>query len=617
MRPPARLSRRWRVALLICTALAPAATADGLAANPQPYTVKLAPTGNAALDAALKDSSSLISLRKTGPAGPFALVTRAQQDAGRFTTALQSFGYYDGKPEIDIAGHNLDDPTLPDFLDRVPAGHSVAVDVHFALGPLFHLRHVAIQGEVPSDVRAKLPPVVPGAPAVASEVLAAQQRLLDQLRNDGHALAKVDTPIAIEIPAQHALDVTYQVDAGPRVDLGPVTVQGLKGVNAGFIQRRLTLHQGEQFSPAAIEAARQDLISTGVFSTVRVNTPDRLDPEGQLPLTFVVVEQPRHVVGLNAAYSTDLGFSAGATWSDRNLFGNAEQLNLHAKATQLGGTATTGAGYDIGAQFIKPDFLARDQALQVDLGGLKEDLEAYSRTAVLGDVLLKRKLSKYWSGSIGISAIRESVLQEGVTRDYTLLGLPITLKYDDTNSLLEPTRGIRGAVSVTPTESLSTPNATFVVMQASGSTYFSLDSKGHSVLALRGLVGSVQGASTFQLPPDQRFYAGGSATLRGYKYQSVSPLFPDNNPIGGTAIDAGTIEFRQRVWHNIGAVAFVDAAQVSDTAAPFTGTPRVGVGVGARYYLPIGPIRLDVAFPLNREPGGDSFELYIGLGEAF
>jgi translocation and assembly module TamA len=136
-------------------------------------------------------------------------------------------------------------------------------------------------------------------------------------------------------------------------------------------------------------------------------------------------------------------------------------------------------------------------------------------------------------------------------------------------------------------------------------------------VAVRGIVASAQGASQFDLPPDQRFYAGGSATVRGFKYQSVGPLFADNNPQGGAALDAATIEFRQRVWGNIGAAVFVDAGQVSAENAPFEGTLREGVGTGVRYYTPIGPIRVDVAVPLNKPPGGDSFELYLGLGQAF
>jgi translocation and assembly module TamA len=105
--------------------------------------------------------------------------------------------------------------------------------------------------------------------------------------------------------------------------------------------------------------------------------------------------------------------------------------------------------------------------------------------------------------------------------------------------------------------------------------------------------------------------------VRGFKYQSIGPLFPDNNPIGGTSIDAGTVEFRQRLFGDFGVATFADAGQVSADNAPFGGTLRVGMGVGLRYYTPIGPVRLDVAVPLNRPPGGDRFEVYLGLGQAF
>ncbi len=186
-----------------------------------------------------------------------------------------------------------------------------------------------------------------------------------------------------------------------------------------------------------------------------------------------------------------------------------------------------------------------------------------------------------------------------------------------------PTRGIRAAASVTPTQSLGHQSVTFVLLQVSGSTYFdlarlNLTAPGRSVLALRGLIGDAEGATQFDLPPDKRFYAGGSATVRGYRYQSVGPHFPiSNNPEGGTSVMAGTVEFRQRILESFGAAVFVDAGQVAANGPPGTGTWRVGAGVGARYYTPIGPIRADIAVPLSHQPGSDSLEFYIGIGEAF
>jgi translocation and assembly module TamA len=130
-------------------------------------------------------------------------------------------------------------------------------------------------------------------------------------------------------------------------------------------------------------------------------------------------------------------------------------------------------------------------------------------------------------------------------------------------------------------------------------------------------VGKAFGADLFSLPPDQRFYAGGSATVRGFRYQSVGPQFPSGRPTGGTAISAGSVELRQRILEHYGVVAFVDAGQVTADGSPFTSNWRVGAGIGARYYTSIGPIRLDVAIPVNRQPHGDAFELYLGIGQAF
>ncbi|MEA2744273.1 MAG: translocation and assembly module TamA, partial [Acetobacteraceae bacterium] len=142
-------------------------------------------------------------------------------------------------------------------------------------------------------------------------------------------------------------------------------------------------------------------------------------------------------------------------------------------------------------------------------------------------------------------------------------------------------------------------------------------SDGRSVVALRGIVGKVSGAGVFDLPPDQRFYAGGSATVRGYRFQTLGPQFADRKPTGGTAISTGTVELRQRILGSYGVVGFVDVGQVTSNGAPFTSNWHAGAGVGARYYTQIGPIRLDVAVPLNKLPGGDTLELYIGIGQAF
>jgi translocation and assembly module TamA len=609
--PPAA---RW-IALTLCLLVGTAVIDPLRAADPQPYNVTLKPTGDSALDAALQGSSTLISLQTSAPVAGFALAERARQDATRFETALHSFGYYKASVTTTIGGHKLDDPTLPATIDEAPAKPPLEIEVAFDLGPRFQLGSVTITTPVPADIAGKLD-LQAGQPAIAAQVLAAQARLSDAIREDGYPLAKVPVPIATLHPDQNHLDIEFRPEIGPKADIGPISLSGLKDMNESFVRQRLLLHQGDHFSPLAIEAARQDLSSIGVFSVVRVEPAVALDPNGQLPIAFDLTERPLHAVDLGLAYSTDLGVNATTAWHDRNLFGNAEQLNLTG-AIQLGGDAITRPGYQAGAQFIKPDYLARDQSLEIDLNAVKQSLQAYEQTALLEKIALNRKLSQHWIVSLGLSGEQESILQEGITRHFNLVGIPASLKYDSTTSLLDPTEGIRASLFVTPMESLGTPGATFFIVQINGSTYLDVFKDGRSVVALRGIVGQVSGAGVFALPPDQRFYAGGSATVRGYRYQSLGPQFADRNPTGGTAISAGTVEMRQRILGSYGVVGFVDVGQVSSNGAPFTSNWHAGAGVGARYYTPIGPIRLDVAVPLNKLPGGDRLELYIGIGQAF
>lgn len=583
-------------------------------------------TGDKALDAALRASSQLESLREKGPVDPLALVLRAQQDVARLETVLQSFGYYQGRVVITIDERSLDDPALPDHIAALPTEAKAAIAVRADLGPLYRVGEIKLEGNVPEGMRERLG-IAPGAPAVAADILAGRDRLLSALREEGHALARVEPPVAYENPAQRVLDLIFEVDAGPRVELGEIRVTGLRDVDEGFVRNRILVHPGDRFSPGSIERARQDLLSVGVFSGVTARADDRLDASGRLPLTFDVQERPRRVLGLSAAYSTDLGGSVGASWSHRNLFGKAEQLNFSASAINLGGTAATDIGYNVSGQFIKPDFLRRDQSLELKLGALKQSLEAYDQTAILGGVSLNRKFTPRWSGSVGLSASREHITQQGVARDFSLLGIPLGLRYDSTgrvNPLADPTRGIVGNATVTPTFSRAggdAGNEFFTLTQVSAATYvdlahFDFAPPGRSVIAMRALAGKALGASQFDLPPDQRFYGGGSATVRGFRYQSIGPRFEDGKPAGGTSIQAVSIEFRQRLFGDFGAVAFVDAGRVGPSGA--SDKLHVGAGIGVRYYTAIGPLRVDFAVPVkNNVPGNDSYQVYIGLGQAF
>jgi translocation and assembly module TamA len=620
--------------------------------------VKLADTRDSALNDALQSTSELLSLRKSAPVGPFGLMGRAQNDIGRLKTVLESVGYYQGSVAIQIDSLPLDDPRLGEELTNKSAKDEARVEVSFTLGPQYHLGRVELTGDVPEKA-AKSLQLSTGAPAVAADVLAAADRVRQTLADDGYAYAKVDPPHAKENSAERVLNVSIHVTPGERYRLGDIRLTGLKTINESHVRKRLLIHSGDQYKASEIEKARRDLLGVGVFTQVTVELPPTPDPDGRVPLTFKFRERKGHAVGLTGAYSSDLGVSAGVNWLQREITGNADSLALSANVIDLGGTASAGIGYDLNGKYSLPDWKTRDQTLQVQLGALRQSLDAYDQTAVTTGVSVIRKLSQIWSVSAGFTAERERIEQESptdlvqsaalgcppntvppgdktpeprCTYHYTLLGLPLSATYNTTGQaspLTDAIKGVRATLLLTPTFSLGRPSARFVVTQLSAATYFDLEKlglvhdPGRSVLALRALGGLAAGASQFSLPPDQRFYAGGSGTIRGYRYQSVGPPFNDGNPIGGTAINAGTIEYRQRIGAALGFATFVDAGNVSQNLNPLEGKLKVGVGAGVRYYTALGPLRVDFAIPLQKRSGptvanpDDSFEVYIGLGQAF
>jgi translocation and assembly module TamA len=617
----ARISRHAgfsAAAIQLVAALAVIAMLVARAADPLAYTVAIKPTGQGALDETIRQSSSLIALRDKSPVGPFALIARARADVTRFQAALQSQGYYKAQVKITVLGRDLEDPGLLAMLETLAAKQKVPVVVAITTGPMFHLGKIEIVGNVTQAERDALG-LKSGQNAVAAEVLAGQGKLLKALKHDGHAFAKVAPPEAIEHDDTDTIDVSFRADPGPRVDLGPIALEGLHQVNPAYPRGLITLKPGMPYDADQIEQQRLTLAGLPVFAGVQAETPDQLDANGQLPLDFKFAEAPRHAISFNGSYSTDLGADLTASWTDRNVFGHGETLTLSASADEIGGLDAQYPGYDLSATYAIPQWQRPDQTLSFNISALQQYLYTYTQAALYATSTLTRQLTPQLSANIGLGLEQELITQNNTSALYTLFSTPVGLKFDNTNNPLEPTRGFRATAQVTPTASLGgfDGHALFVIGQSQASTYLDLSGDGRTVLALRGMVGDTLGATELQVPADQRFYGGGSANIRGYRYQWASPQFADQLPAGGLAMDAGTIELRQRIASNWGTAAFFDVGQVSEQPAPFTGQTYPGVGVGLRYFTGFGPVRVDFAIPLVQVPGDFPFEIYVGLGEAF
>ena len=148
------------------------------------------------------------------------------------------------------------------------------------------------------------------------------------------------------------------------------------------------------------------------------------------------------------------------------------------------------------------------------------------------------------------------------------------------------------------------------------------------VIAGRARFGSIAGVDRDDLAPSRRYYGGGGGSVRGYGYQRLGPFEPLNpldedrdeaselRPIGGRSVTEFALEARYR-FGDYGIVPFIDAGNSYESILPRVSDLRFGAGIGGRFYTNFGPLRVDVATPLNPREGDGKIALYISIGQAF
>jgi translocation and assembly module TamA len=192
--------------------------------------------------------------------------------------------------------------------------------------------------------------------------------------------------------------------------------------------------------------------------------------------------------------------------------------------------------------------------------------------------------------------------------------------YDASDDLLDPTRGFRAGLRLSPEFSKLNGggSATYIKAQFDGSYYQPVSER--IVLAARARLGTIAGTNIGQIAPSRRFYAGGGGSVRGYGYQQIGPRDTLGDPSGGRSLSELSVEARVRTGLFDGALAvvpFVDAGAVDETSTPSLDDLRFGAGIGVRYYTNFGPLRVDIATPLNPRPGDSRIGVYVALGQAF
>jgi len=535
------------------------------------------------------------------------LVAAARADYGRLIGILYEQGYF--SPVIRITLDGQDAARISPF--SAPARVQRA-EISIQTGPAFRLGTAEIAPLAPeTDLPAEFQT---DAPATTTVLRSATRAALDGWRAVGHATAEVTEQRITARNADAILDARVRLDPGPVVTFGDLRPTGQQRMTEARIRDIAGLPVGETYSPETLERAEERLRDSGAFSAVQLSE-GTLRSGDVMDITATLDEAPLRRFGFGFEISSDEGIGASAYWLHRNLFGGAERLRFDA---EISGVSVDQDAPDIslGARFDRPATITPDTLFTLEALAFDINDPLFEQTAFGIEARLSDRINRTLTGSLGVGIGYNAVRDRLGRRDVVLFALPATLTWDNRDSALDARDGYFADIEVTPFLPLGGTGGARAFVD--GRAYTAFGENEGTRLAARLQFGTVSGATITDLPPDFLFYSGGSGTVRGHDYQSLGAI--QNGVLsGGRSFVGLSGEVRHDIGDtDFGIVGFADFGMVAaDEFWAGNSDWQAGAGLGLRYNTPFGPIRIDLATPVDSGRAGRDVFFYIGIGQSF
>lgn len=545
-----------------------------------------------------------------GKAANGAMVSaRLQEDQQLLIDIFQGQGYFDASVDGSVE--------LPE-----EEGAGVGVVLTVTPGPRYNFGAITFDAPpvVPVDLIEKSFAPKTGEPIVAERVLAAEANIAVQLPQQGYPFTEIGQRDILLDPELLTGDYTLPITPGPRSSFGDIVTSGEPVFDAEHIDVLARFEKDDLYDSRKVDDLRKALVATGLFSLVSVKpkqtgeaAPD--STEYAALMVDQVAGPPRTISG-EAGYGTGQGIKVEGQWTHRNLFPPEGALI----ASGVAGTREQGASL----AFRRSNAGRRDRTVELGLSLLHSNYDAFEaytgglsgRISVSSTPIWQKELTYSYGFEILGTNEKDYDFETGSrqSRTYYVAALPAQVTFDKSNDLLNPTEGFRITAKLSPETSLGSGAQFYGRGLLEATAYYPAGE--NIVLAGRTRIGTIMGADRALIAPSRRYYAGGGGSVRGFGYQELGPKDPDDRPIGGRSLVEAAAEVRYR-FGDYGVVGFVDAGQVYTSSTPGFDNLRFGVGIGGRFYTNFGPLRLDVATPINRQPGESRISIYVSIGQAF
>jgi outer membrane protein insertion porin family len=467
------------------------------------------------------------------------------------------------------------------------------------------------------------------------------RRLQAYFKSRGYYEAKVEATAEPARARDARIPVQVVVSPGSLYRFsGEIFVNGLTRLHPSFVQKRFTSLKGQVYSPEALDDRFRTLMKTGLFNVLKIE-PTPIADEEQLLLNVSAEEAKSKEVGFSLGYGTFEGGIIGAQFRERDLFGYGRPITMSVEVSQ---------------RSYKGEFIYEDPFLfDTDFGfrnraaAFTFDYDGYSKFELGDRVEITRKLTKQYEVGLVFAARHVEITSTSIAdrflgdKSYFVNSLGYTQTLDLRESPLVAPRGF--LFNQTLDVAAEPLGSEVQLIRGTGRAAYFLpfgpksltpgvveDQTGpalqrwfqQSSLAFGARVGFLHsldhsGADEqTTLPIDERFFNGGATSVRSFGERTLGPLDPKGNPIGGEFYTIFNIEYTFPIYGELQGATFFDAGNLLSTSEdPSLDQMRYALGLGLRYKLPIGPIRLDYGWNPDRQPGEDFGAFHFSFGFAF
>lgn len=576
--------------------------------------------GEAIVDG-VRGLSQLVSLHDTPPDGELGLEMRTRQDIDAALRYMASVGYYDGAADFELTGVETEKAHVTIYLR--PGRRYVVGDISIIFTPAPYVPASLQNRQNFLFAPDRLPRIRPGRAVTAQEVLDSVQKLPVRLHNNGYPDAKIVGEYYYLDRSRRTLNILVEIDPGEPATIGKVLFTGESSVSSEYLAKLVpwSLKEPVIWDERKVDRYVSNLRKSGLFSNVTVVNQEERSPSSGKDVPSrknigIALEDAKHrTIGAMARYDTDTGFGVELNWEHRNLFGNGEKLTITTPYTY------TDKGVEM--EFTKPAFITRNQFFRVKGSALVENTDAYERTGADLEAGVLRYWNRNWITFTGLFTDTGWLKNnEHDNQPYTIYGANLNVRRDTRNDRMNPVTGTWAELKLKPMAGQYSGDFSALGTEFALAGYWAPFTRRSGrpsdklVFAGKASFGAFNGAELHNIPSTQRYYLGGVDTVRGYGYQQIGPKDKNSDPLGGRSYQLLNLEARYKVTDSLGLVGFLDGGQLYTTEWPeFDTDMEWGAGIGVRYFTPIGPVRLDVAMPL--EDVDPPVQFYISIGQSF